>query len=464
MKVRAGFVGSHIFFSITIFVAVMVGAVPVGAKSLEEPLGLTLKRSIEMALKRNRGILFALDEIEAAIELREEAGTGFLPAFKAKYSYRRTNDVAFASIAGTRFDIEDKDQYRFNAFVEQPLFKGFATLANYELAKLGIDVAKIQLARARSELILNVKEAYIDVLTAEKIRAVENQSVLQLEAQLKVARNFYEVGLSPKVDVLEAEVRLAEAKQKLIRAVNAIRLAKARLNILLREPINHDFFVVDVLAHLLFETSFDVCLDIALKKRPELLEAQKNVIKAEKRITLAKSDYYPFVSLFGNYNRAGDDPTVDGSINTDRENWDIVAQATITFFEWGKTQHSVGEKRLRLRQAKDSLEQVKDSIQLEVRTSYLNLQTAEEYIWVAEKSVALAEENYRLSEERYKQQVVAATEVLDAQTRLTKTKTNHTIALAASNVARARLIRAMGLEDESQFEVVTTRQHEGSSH
>jgi outer membrane protein len=179
------------------------------------------------------------------------------------------------------------------------------------------------------------------------------------------------------------------------------------------------------------------------------MEAEKNVAKAEKEITLAKSAYYPKVSISGNYYRAGDDPTVDGSGFVDRENWDVMAEATMTFFEWGKTRYAVNEKKSRLRQARQTLQQMVDIVYLEVKTNYLNLQTAERNISVAQKSVESAEENFRISRERYRQQVATATEVLDAQTRLTQARTNYTKALVEFNVARARLIRAMGFEDES---------------
>ena len=64
-------------------------------------------------------------------------------------------------------------------------------------------------------------------------------------------------------------------------------------------------------------------------------------------------------------------PTVDGSDFVDRESWDIVAGATWTFFEWGKTRYATNQQRARLRQSKESLEQIKDGILLEVKTAYL---------------------------------------------------------------------------------------------
>jgi outer membrane protein len=273
--------------------------------------------------------------------------------------------------------------------------------------------------------------------------------VEQLQAELKVAKDFYRVGMSPKIDVLDAEVRLAEVEQQRIRAEKNVRLTKARMNTILRRPIDQEIVVADILCHQPYERTYESCVEISLKGRPEVLEAEKNVARAEKEITLAKSAYYPEVSLSANYYRAGDDAALNGSDFEDRENWDVVAEATMTFFEWGKTRHATSEKRARLRQAGQALEQIKDAIRLEVKTSYLDLETAEKNIWVAKKSVESAEENFRISKERYQEQVATATEVLDAQTRLTEAKTNHTRALAEFNVALARLVRAMGIEEAS---------------
>ena len=445
-KVKAAWLRDVALFFLAAAVVMLTVVAP---EARAAPSLLTLKQSIEMALERNLDMQVALEEIQAARERQKEARTGFLPSLSGQYSYRRLSEVPYVVFGGSQVDIGDQDQYRFTGTIEQPLFTGFATLSNYQLAKLGLDVARIHLSRARFDLILQVKEAYFGILSAEKIHEVAKQAVQQLEAQLDVAENFYRVGMSPKVEVLEAEVRLAEAKQQLIRATNDLGLAKARFNTILRRPIDQEVAVADILSDQPYEKPYEFCLEISLQKRPELMEAEKNVARAEKEITLAKSAYYPRVSISGNYYRAGDDLAVDGSDFVDRENWDVMAEVTMTFFEWGKTRYAANRHRARLRQARQTLKQIEDAVRLEVKTAYLNLQTAERNIWVAQKSVESAEENFRISKERYREQVATATEVLDAQTRLTQARTNHTNALVDFNVARARLIRAMGLEDES---------------
>lgn len=408
---------------------------------------LTLKQSIEIALERNLDVKVAEEEIAAAREQEKQALTNFLPKFSVDYGYRRPSETSITS-GGVTFETTDSNQWSLDGTIQQPLFTGFANLSIYQLAKLGLDVAEIEFERARLDLILQVKEAYFDVIGSERLIDVAEQSVRQLEEGVRVAKNFYKVGISPKIDVLDAEVRLAEAERGLIEAKNALGVAMARFNNVLRFPIDKPVAVEDILFTEPYMGTYESSVAIALQHRPELLAAENTVARAQQEVTLAKSEYYPTVTWSLKYYRRGDTPTVDGSEFTDREFWETGATATWTFFEWGRTRYAASERRVRVRQAEQILEKVKDSIRLEVKTAFLTLQSAEEAVKVAEKSIESAEENFRISGERYKEQVATATEVLDAQTRLTQARVNYTTALVALNLTYARLIRAMGQEEE----------------
>ncbi len=73
------------------------------------------------------------------------------------------------------------------------------------------------------------------------------------------------------------------------------------------------------------------------------------------------------------------------------------------------------------------------------------MKVAERNIFVAKKAIEQGEENFRMNQERYRQQVGTITDVLDAQTLLTKAQTDYYNALRNFNVAKAALRRAMGL-------------------
>jgi len=64
------------------------------------------------------------------------------------------------------------------------------------------------------------------------------------------------------------------------------------------------------------------------------------------------------------------------------------------------------------------------------------------------KAIEQAEENFRINEERYKEHVATSTDVIDAQTLLTRSKSDYYNALSNYNIAMATLERSMGIEQE----------------
>jgi len=164
-------------------------ALPQSALGQEKGQLITLPDAIRLAVERNLDIQLAREEVDFARQRQNEARTGFLPKLTTEYGYRRPNSTE-TKIGGVTLESQDQNEYHFTGTVTQPIFTGFATLSTYELARLGLDSAKIQLDRARLDIILRVKQSYLLIVQSQKIREVAEQSVRQLQENLKVAENF----------------------------------------------------------------------------------------------------------------------------------------------------------------------------------------------------------------------------------------------------------------------------------
>ena len=162
-------------------------------------------------------------------------------------------------------------------------------------------------------------------------------------------------------------------------------------------------------------------------------------------VNLSKSEFYPTINAVGHYERFGDTPGVSGTLYKDRENWYIMGVASWNFWEWGKTKNRVDASRSRENQAAYALDNVKDQVALDVKNAWLTLNETKKQVAVAQKAIEQAEENYRISRERYREQVGTSTDVLDAQTLLTREKFNYFNALSDYNISIAKLERAMGV-------------------
>jgi len=297
------------------------------------------------------------------------------------------------------------------------------------------------------DIILEAKTVYFTLLKTQKLRKIAEETVVQIDAQKNVAENFYQVGMSPLNDLLQAQVELANAKQELIIAKNDMENAESDFNTLLRRPINTPVAVEDILDYSPFEKDLDYCLAEADKNRLEIKIADLDVEIAEKELQLAKKDYYPSINLEGNYFREGTEWDVDGGEGIfDPSGWNILAVAKWNFFEWGRTSYGTNEKMSRLSQTQFQKEEILDNIQQELKKAYLRTQEAEKAIITVKKAIEQAKENFRINQERYKEQMATSTDVLDAQTLLSKTMTNYYNALYAYKISKAALYRAMGRE------------------
>ncbi len=79
-------------------------------------------------------------------------------------------------------------------------------------------------------------EAYYQLIQAEKLLWVAQQSISALEGLRNQMLEFYKAGVAPKVDVLSAEGQLAQARIQRTQALTDIDRYKATLNFLLRYP------------------------------------------------------------------------------------------------------------------------------------------------------------------------------------------------------------------------------------
>ena len=416
---------------------------------------LTLEESIDIALKNSLILHSAKEGVQSAVARRREAATGFLPKFNTTYSYTRLNEEPFNRFAnlpagvfipnGTEIIVGTQNNYYWTFEARQPLFTGGGLIANYQASQIAEDAARIEEGAKHQDVIRDVKITYFNILRAQRIKEAADQSVEMLTAHREVADNFFKVGMIPKNDLLHAEVELANGRQNLTKAQNGVELAKARFNTVLKRKIFAPVQIVDILNYQPLERQLDECLDIALKTRPELKISALKVEQAGKMVRMAQSEYFPTLSLVGNYTRYGDHPSVSGSDYRDAENWSVMGVASWNFWEWGRTKFRVDAGRARENQALDESKELNDLIILEIKHAYLNLQEAEKQIAVSEKVIEQANENFRIAQERFRENVATTTDVLDAQTLLTKAKADYANALGDFNINRAILDRAMGI-------------------
>jgi len=433
-----------LFASMAFFCMWLAAVMPAfGDETVAAP-DMDLERTLALALQANLSARISSQRTRAADAVVKARRTEFLPTFSTQYGYSRYDEPRF-TVDPSLGVISSDEQYIWVTSVTQPLFTGFSLTNQHKLAQMGLDAARLNEALVRQDIVFNAKRVYFLLLQAQKLKVVAEEAVTMLEAQTEVAVNYHEVGMTPLNDLLKTKVELANARQDLVAAQNKLEIARSDFNLLLRRPIGTSVTLVDILDFEPLSRSLTECLEAAEKGRVEVAVADLEIQIREKEVSLAQKDYYPTVQVQGNYYKLGTDWQVDGGEGISDSNfWDVQAQARWDFWQWGKTGHGVAEKKSKLTEARLNRTDLLDKIQREVKQAWFKADEFEKNIVTVQSAIDQAREGFRISEGLFREQMATSTDVLDARTQLSETMTRYYNALYDFQIALAALDRFMG--------------------
>lgn len=402
---------------------------------------LDLKQCIEIALARQPGITVAVNNVYSNMNKVFQAQSSYYPQVEATGGYARTDPVTSTgrTAAGSS---RSYDQYTGSVGLKQNLYDFGKTVELVKVRESNLESSRADLENARNLTVFNVKQAYYNVLQAEKTKGVAEEAVTQFEQHLLQAKGFYEVGVKPKYDVTSAEVVLSEAKVNRIKARNALKIARINLNNAMGAPDAPEFEIEDdEETTLRVFQEYSVTLEDALAKafanRPDMKSVVEKRRSAERGVELAKKGYYPYLSGTAAYNWSGESFPLD-------EGWSAGASITIPIFSGFLTKYQVAESKAALVAADANTELLRQSLIFEVQQAYFNLKEAEEMIPAAVLAVKKAAENLALANARYSTGVGNPVETTDASVAYSNAKLVYGQALSDYNIARAFLEKAIG--------------------
>ncbi len=305
-----------------------------------------------------------------------------------------------------------------------------------------MDYSAIQFEVNRQDLILDVYEAYYQLVQSEKLLQVAEESVRALEALRNQTMEFYKAGVVPKVDVLSTEGQLAQARIQRTQSLTDIEKFKATLSFLLRYPQETPLRVRHDIAYRPNNYAIPGIYSVAAANRPEIRQANISVEQAMALVKSSKADLLPSVSVQGIGSRINDDwnPFDPEAVN----DWQIRGILTWTF-DMFRRRETVQERRASQARAFVARELLVEQIIEEVKTAYEDMRRSESNIKDNKAAVEFRRESFRINMERYKEQVATYTEVLDAQRQLSLAEGDYYISLIGYRINQAILERRMGI-------------------
>ncbi len=186
---------------------------------------------------------------------------------------------------------------------EQTLFDANASDAAIKGAKAQYDAAIFGAANTEQNVLLNVAQAYVDVLSARQIAATRQETIGFVSAQLQSARDRLALGEGTELDVAQAQSSLAQARASYQAAINAQRTAEATYT----RHVGHEPGVLSraPVAQALLPASLDEALAQASAHHPALLATAAQVQAAQFGYAETLAGFGPNLSLNANVGAGG---------------------------------------------------------------------------------------------------------------------------------------------------------------
>ena len=407
---------------------------------------VTREQCIQVALENNPDLQAAAQRVEAARAAIAEARSAYYPQITLSSMYSRSDNPpqAFfmdlnqrtASLQRDFNNPPDTENLRASVWAKIRLADGGQRGLGKDMAVLGTEASKAGEAAVRNELIYQVNRGYYGVLEAQSFVKVQKETVESLEESLRIANERFKAGSAVKTDVLNLEVKLAQAQQDLISAQNGFQLAVAALNTAIGQDLVPAEPLPDEARKELQAPDMTESPD-AVENRPELKAAKANAEIQRKAWKKAQRDYYPTLSAFGSSDW-------DSDVSTDfQQSYFVGVVAEWDVFTGFRRSAATKSAKANADAARAEEDKARNNLRLDLKQAILQTKDAWERLNVARRSVDSAEEALRITRERYQQGAADLPELLTAEVGLTGTRTRDVAAYydyltAQSNVARAK--------------------------
>ena len=396
---------------------------------------LNLADAVRMALENNRTLKQAFADVDSARWQLSSARRRLGPTL--------TWNTTAAKVGGRGNELSGYERNFSNTgTLSMPLFDQSLDAAR-DSAAYAMNSADLTLEDTKQNTVLNATRYYYNILQTRNMVTVYQEDVDILKAHLAQVNAQFRVGTVAKSDVLASEVQLADAQQNLINAQNNYDVAIAAMNNFLCLPADTNLEIKDEMKYNKYDLNLEDCTVYALANRADGLAAYYNVKRAEANVRSAQAGYLPTVTANGTRSIAGEDPFKDDHINADT--WSAGITANWNLFDNGVTIANVNAAEAALLKAQEVSKQTDEQIEVDVRTELLNLRAAEENIQTTSVAIASAEEDYKIAQVSYNAGVGTNLQVMDAEEKLTRARTNYYTAMYNYNTSKAALDKAMGI-------------------
>jgi outer membrane protein TolC len=427
--------------------ALFAGSFRVGAQNAlsaatpVQPYRLTLADAIQKGLQANLNVLLADSRIDQSEGTRQRRlAAALLPRITTE-SYANLHNLnlrAFGlSYPGAPSMLGPLSNYDFRIYGQQNVLD----LTSYRALKASeqaVASAKLDDQDARDLIVRAVAALYLNAESSAARADAAQSRVNDAEALWKLAKDRHDEGAATGVDVLRAQVQLANERQSLLVDQNQYKQALLELAREIGMSPSAPIELAQSLEYRPFaEQTAETLVNSALLARADYLSlaSQRKGLVQQQAANRARQ--YPKISVNGNYGGIG------RSIGSVQGTGTIQGQIDFTLFDRDRNGEAL-ELAAQVKAIDDRIDDLRRGVDQDVRSALLNLDSAQQQVDVARQGQDLARRELEMTRDRFQQGTANNVEVVTAQDELSRAQENYILAVSSHVDAKFALARALG--------------------
>ncbi len=418
---------------------------------------MTVEDAINLGLKNNYDIQIARNDAEIALNDKGKGIAGFLPVIDTSNTlrYNSTNRItgspltfseSVTRIVGGQISLNWTLFDGFKMFVDKSRYNELATLGEFE-------------ARNTIEnTVVAIMQAFFDFVQQEQLLDVARDTLEVSKTRLEREEVRSELGGASTTDLLNARVNFNNDRTVLLNQELSVEISRKELNILLAEDPAQPIRVKKEITIPSLDFPLDELLSFARERNSELLIARQNKIVAGKDVKIARSSFYPAVTLSGNYGYndrelfgggfggsfGGTSLGGGGSTKTHTIDSGIGLLFSFNLFNGNLDKIDLQNARIGLKNRELALKNTENALEGLIQEKYVTLQKRLETVEIEDQNVIAARQNLTLQQDRYRIGAADSLDFRDAQVNLARAQITLIVASFQSRVTLLEIQQLIG--------------------
>lgn len=437
---------------VAIALAAGLAASPVAAQSPADTVHLTLEEAVRRALAAGEEMRLARAQVQDADGQVREAAAAALPQVTGSLVYTRQFASIFQGASGDstlgpifkNSPFGAPNAWTAEVKASQTLFAGGKVGAGRTAAVAFRSAANAQAAETAADVILRVKQAYLQAAYAGRLAGIARANLTQARDHLAQVQRYQQAGTRAEYDLLRAQVDAANQEPAVVAADNEYALGVLELQRLVNVPADHPVSLDTDLESpdgSIPVVAFD---SLGVPERPALAAAEAGVTVREQAVKVARADRWPTLSVGATFSHQAFPQDVAPFDAQFHRNWNAEVRLSVPIFLGLRTVGTVQRAQASLERARAERDQTREQVAIDVAQARAELARTQSLLAARRQTVRQAQRAQQLAGVRYANGMATQLEVSDTRVLAQQAEVNEVQATRDYLLALAQLEHALG--------------------